>query len=459
MKRLLSFTLAFGLAAAAPLPRANKAFAQTPSKPSADVAVAQAAAKSEAQTLYEEAEGYARRKFEEFQKNAVPYNRQLEQKTFQEQKDLALRHATRLAAQVPARAPSNSLDLYYTGLLYVLAGKSQNALDTLRRFLSETSESERTPESLKQKARALAVEQAGQLSLHAEAERLLAEYQSHEPRTPNDLHRLNYVIGSLYAKKKEYARAITHARAAYAAALEVARDKRLDSRQRDTVIYGAGDFLADTLLEADRRGEALSVIQEMRSLSLSFPSARLYRDATMLLLDNGEPLGVPPVLSSQSSVETEAAPPEIKITEWIDQKPVALSELRGQVVLLDFWATWCGPCRVTIPKLNALHAKYKERGLVILGMTNFFGGRGEGRELAPAEEMEFLRQFKKQNRISYGFAIADHEENDMRYGIATIPTGFLIDRRGRVRFITTGASDVEAKALSSMIEKLIQEKP
>jgi thiol-disulfide isomerase/thioredoxin len=455
MKSVLSSILAFSLLTAAPIPRA-KAFAQTPSKTSANAPAAPAAdAKSEAQALYEEAEGYARRKFEEFEKNAVPYSRQLEQKTLQEQKDLSLKHATRLAA----RGPSDGLDLYYTGLLYVLAGSSQNALDTLRRFLSETSESASAPEALKQKARALSVEQAGQLGLHAEAERLLSEYQSREPRTPNDLHRLNYVMGSLFAKKKDYARAVRHARAAYAAALEVARGKQINAHQRDAVIFGAGDFLADTLLEAGSRAEALSVIQEMRSLSLSFPSARLYRDATMLLLDNGAPLDAPPLPSAQASAEREAAPPEIKITEWIDQKPVALSELRGQVVLLDFWATWCGPCRVTIPKLNALHGKYKDRGLVILGMTNFFGGRGTGGDLEPAEELDFLRQFKRQNRIAYGFAIADHEENDASYGIASIPTGFLIDRRGRVRFITIGASDTEAKALASMIEKLIQEKP
>ena len=89
-------------------------------------------------------------------------------------------------------------------------------------------------------------------------------------------------------------------------------------------------------------------------------------------------------------------------------------------------------------------------------MTNFFG-RAEGKELTKAQELDYLRNFKKTFRLPYGFAIADSEENDRNYAVTSIPTTFLIDRRGVVRFISTGSGDEENAALNKMITKLINE--
>jgi hypothetical protein len=61
--------------------------------------------------------------------------------------------------------------------------------------------------------------------------------------------------------------------------------------------------------------------------------------------------------------------------------------------------------------------------------------------------------------MAYGVAVANHEENGNNYGVNSIPTAVLLDRRGRVRFITVTASDEDARALASMVEKLIEEKP
>ncbi|HEX8559516.1 MAG TPA: TlpA disulfide reductase family protein [Pyrinomonadaceae bacterium] len=400
---------------------------------------------SEAQALYEEAAGYAQRKFDEFREKEVPYDRQLEQKTLQEQKDLALRNA----AKVTGRAGAGGTDLYYAGLLYALADKGESALGAMRRFLEESAEA---PADLRQRARSVSAQQAAQLGLMDEAERALADYVRSEPRTTADLHRINLVVANGHIKKKDFARAVPRAGDAYAAALEYARTAAANPTQRDSTLYGAGAYYANALVKAGRRPEALKVIQELRGRAVALASARLYRQATDLLLGQGELLDLPPEVAGAPS----AAPPEIRAAEWIDQTPVRLADLRGKVVLLDFWATWCGPCRHTIPKLNSLHKKYGGRGLVVLGLTDF-EGQAEGRALTRAQETAYLRQFKKQRGIAYGFAVSDDKETARDYGVVSIPTAVLIDRRGRVRFITISANDDEAELLTKMIARLLDE--
>jgi len=206
-------------------------------------------------------------------------------------------------------------------------------------------------------------------------------------------------------------------------------------------------------LKSGKPDQAIAQVQELRVLALQLPSANLYKLALrrLLQLDSRIDLSKLP-----DATEAATAPPDIGVKEWIDQQPTKLSELRGRVVLLDFWATWCGPCRVTFPRLQSWHETYKNKGLVILGVTNFFG-HAEGRQLTRAQEMDYLRDFKKKNRLSYGFAIADSDENDRNYVVSSIPTTFLIDRRGVVRFISVGSNAAESAALSKMIKKLIDE--
>lgn len=405
----------------------------------------EAAKASEAQTLYEEASQYAQRKFDEFHKNNVPYDPLLEQKTLQEQRDLALQHAARLAA----RAPLRGTDLYYSGLLYSLAGKGEGALDSMRRFLADT---EPAPDGLKQRARSVNAQQAAQLGLTDEAERMLVEYLKSEPRNVADLNRMNLLLASAYVKKKDYARAAAPAGESYKAALEYARTVQ-DPIQRDTTIFTAGSFYASVLVKAGRREEGVRVAQEMRARAFALPSARLYAQATELVLNQGEPFGPPPeVAGLEPPVSTEIA-----VAEVLGQGPVKLSALRGKVVLIDFWATWCTYCVKTMPRLNAMHEKYKDRGLVIIGL-NEFEGQIKGEPATRAQELEYFRQFKRRMNVSYDFAVAADARNDGPYGVAGLPTAVLVDRRGRVRFLTIGASAEEAELLKQMILKLLDEK-
>jgi thiol-disulfide isomerase/thioredoxin len=265
---------------------------------------------------------------------------------------------------------------------------------------------------------------------------------------------MNLVLASAYVKKKDYARAAPRAGDAYAAALEYARRGAAGPEQRDATLAGAGAYYASALVKAGRRPEALRVLQELRGRAVALASARLYRQATDLLLKQGAPLDLPPEVSGAPA----AAPPEIRAAAWIDQPAVRLSDLRGKVVLLDFWATWCVPCRQTLPKLNALHRKYSARGLVVLGLTDF-EGHVEGRDVTRAEETAYLRRFKREKGIGYGFAVSDDKQTARDYGVVSIPTAVLLDRRGRVRFITISADEDEADLLAQMVVRLLDETP
>jgi uncharacterized protein YegL len=86
-------------------------------------------------------------------------------------------------------------------------------------------------------------------------------------------------------------------------------------------------------------------------------------------------------------------------------------------------------------------------------------GNIDGRRATPTEELAYLRTFKKQQHLPYGFVVADSSVNDRNYGVFSIPMSFLIDRRGNVRFIAMGASEQEITALGKMIEKVMAEPP
>lgn len=103
-----------------------------------------------------------------------------------------------------------------------------------------------------------------------------------------------------------------------------------------------------------------------------------------------------------------------------------LSSLRGKVVLLDFWATWCGPCRASIPHLNTLYSEHQDDGLEIVGVSVDQGRGG----LSGAE---LVQKFGEKTRMDYPTVMADAAVVSAYGGIRSIPTAFLIDQQGKIR--------------------------
>jgi len=123
--------------------------------------------------------------------------------------------------------------------------------------------------------------------------------------------------------------------------------------------------------------------------------------------------------------------------------PSTVAATRGRVVVLDFWATWCGPCRVSIPRLDDLHARYGAQGLSVVGIST--------------EDPEDVAAFVRQMSIHYGVA-SDHEGRTTRaYGVVSLPSVVVIDRRGVVRDLAVGYDPGGDARLDATVRALLAE--
>jgi thiol-disulfide isomerase/thioredoxin len=152
----------------------------------------------------------------------------------------------------------------------------------------------------------------------------------------------------------------------------------------------------------------------------------------------------------------EPAPELEGIDKWLPGKQVKLADLRGKVILLDFWATWCGPCFAAFPHLIEWHREYKDQGLVIIGITRYYGETAGG-PASKADEFEYLRRFKEQYKLPYDFAVARDQAPHLAYGATSLPTAVLIDKTGKIRYIESGTSSSRIDEIRETILKLLKE--
>jgi len=130
----------------------------------------------------------------------------------------------------------------------------------------------------------------------------------------------------------------------------------------------------------------------------------------------------------------------------LEDRELTLTSLKGKVVILDFWATWCAPCREAIPHLIQLHKDYQDKGLAVIGMNV---DKGEG---------EKVRRFVQSVEIPYPILFAS-EEVARSYGVTALPTTVLIDREGKIREKIVGFNSGIAKQTAERARELLSEKP
>ncbi len=136
--------------------------------------------------------------------------------------------------------------------------------------------------------------------------------------------------------------------------------------------------------------------------------------------------------------------PEINVQRLDDGRVVSLSELRGQVVLLNFWATWCPPCRLEMPGFERVYEARRDDGFTVLGLSTDY-------QLDDAQ----IRWFLGQRGITYPVARATGLASQAYGNVETLPTSFLIDAKGRIRRTMTGVFD--QAELVAAVDSLLRE--
>jgi thiol-disulfide isomerase/thioredoxin len=422
------------------------AFGQEPKPtPPLKTESAEAVKKLTPKQMVDSAQAYISQRYDAFNKQQLAYDQAVEKQVKQEQKDLAARYATVLEERKSLPAE----DVYYLGMLYHLAGNADSALKTMQRYLSgEVSGAN------PQLARAVVVLYSTRKNLLPEAEKAATAYGQNQPQDLVERFGIETLITEAFQKGKDFNSALKHAQSMLEVAKLILKEKTVNSFRRDDMLFKAWSYIADAQIQLGKKNDALASIDELRHFALSIPSAGLLRMANLRLYGLDKTIDQRAIFNERPA--TPPTLPDLVGVQWIDQQPVKLTDLRGQVVLIDFWAPWCPPCRYTFPKLQNWYQSYKKKGLVILGVTNLTGDI-EGRRVTANEEFAYLKSFKKQNRLPYGFVINDSSANDLNYGVFSIPMSFLIDRRGNVRFIAMGAGETEIAGLGEMIQKLMSE--
>ena len=125
-------------------------------------------------------------------------------------------------------------------------------------------------------------------------------------------------------------------------------------------------------------------------------------------------------------------------------KNLKLSEMTGNVVLINFWASWCGPCRQEMPLLNDLHNKYEPLGFTVLGVN-------------VEEQSDAARGFINDYPVDFPVLLDNKNQVSKLYNVVAMPTTVVVDRDGNLRFLHKGYKPGDEQEYRKMVKKLIRE--
>jgi cytochrome c biogenesis protein CcmG, thiol:disulfide interchange protein DsbE len=150
------------------------------------------------------------------------------------------------------------------------------------------------------------------------------------------------------------------------------------------------------------------------------------------------------VLVSASALAVEVGKPAPALEgKDLSGKPVSLAALKGKVVILDFMASWCAPCKEELPALEKLHQRYKAHGLVIIGVS-------------VDEKRENLEKFMKDVPVSFSVMHDDKKTAAKAYGPSRMPSSYIVDKAGVIRHVHGGFRAGDEKKIEAEVRALLK---
>jgi thiol-disulfide isomerase/thioredoxin len=253
------------------------------------------------------------------------------------------------------------------------------------------------------------------------AAKVLSTYRSAKGITPEYLEAYSW-MGRAALSAKDLDAADRYAREAHQMAMGMLKTRPLDQEPRLPIALGAAiEVLGQIEVARGARTEAVTYLQnQLRTYKGTSIEKRIQKNINLASLE-GQPA------------------PALDLSEFIGTKPPALAALKGKVVLMFFWAHWCGDCKQQGPIVAELLRKYRDSGLAVVAPTQRFGYVAGGKDAPADEEMRYIEQVRQQFYGDLaGEPIPVSAANHLRYGVSTTPTLVLVDRAGIVRLYNPG---------------------
>ena len=255
----------------------------------------------------------------------------------------------------------------------------------------------------------------------AHGDAIIQQYRTSQGVTSEMLEALSWLgRGALAAKQLDKAEA--YAQETQRLSLEQLKKQPLDSDRYLPIALGAAiEVQAQVMAARGEQGAAIAFLRkELATYRNTSIRTRIQKNINLI------------------NLEGKAAPPLIE-TEYLGGKPQPLTALKGEPVLLFFWAHWCGDCKAEAPILAEIGREFAAKHLVIVAPTQRYGYVARGAEAGPADELKYIDEVRHKfygDLLNIPAPISD--ENMKNYGASTTPTIVLIDRQGIVRLYHPG---------------------